>query len=365
MLEPKSLERTRTELARSVLTKNLKVRKGEKVIIEAWTHTLPWSIAFLREARRLGASPMVVFDDETAYWDSVESGEAKSLGTLGRQEWEALRHADVYVHMWGPGDRVRLNALPPKTQKALFAWNDRWYQVANRAKVRGARLEIGRPYPSLVAAYGVDERTWMDQLVRASLVDPARLARSAAPIASALSKGRRVRVRHSNGTDLTVGLARRPVRQYTGSLRPPSERTPYDRLVNVPSGLVGTSLDETVADGVLVANRTNYYDDGIATGGVLHFQDGRLTEATFEKGGERFDGPFAKGGKGRDQPGMFRIGLNPELHNTPQLEDTEHGAVMVSVGGNKFLGGRNPSPFFGFAVCAGAQVEIDGRLLRT
>ncbi len=361
MSGPAVTETTRADLARSVLTRNLKLRRGERLIVEAWTHTLPWATAFLREARRLGASPMVVYDDEHGYWDAVEAGEAKAVGTIGRQEWAALRASDVYVHMWGPGDRLRLNALPDKTQKDLFGWNERWYAVANAAKLRGARLEIGRPYPSLAAAYGVDEAAWTDQLVRATLVDPTRLARAAAPIATALSKGSRLRIRHPNGTDLTVGLAHRAVRQYTASPRPASRLGRYDRLMTVPGGVVGTSLDESVADGTFVANRTNYFDDGIATGGVFHFRHGKLTGRSFDVGAERFDRPYAKGGKGRDRPGMLRIGLNPELHNTPQVEDIERGAVMVSVGGNKYAGGRNTSSFFGFAICAGGSVEIDGR----
>jgi len=111
----------------------------------------------------------------------------------------------------------------------------------------------------------------------------------------------------------------------------------------------------------MVGNRSDYYEDGIASGATFHFERGRLTEATFEKGGERFATPYRSGGKGRDRPGRFGIGLNPALHNTPQLEDVERGAVLVSVGGNRNLGGRNASPFFGWVISAGATVEVDGR----
>jgi hypothetical protein len=36
---------------------------------------------------------------------------------------------------------------------------------------------------------------------------------------------------------------------------------------------------------------------------------------------------------------------------------------MVTVGGNFFNGGKNKSPFFGFAINVGARVEVDGRPL--
>ncbi|MCI4370108.1 MAG: hypothetical protein L3J81_02115, partial [Thermoplasmata archaeon] len=95
-------------MARSVLQKNLQVRPGERVIIEAWTHTLPWAVSFAREARRLGASPLVPYEDEASYWDSVDAKEDKVLGRAAAHEWAALGKTDVYLHMWGPGDRVRL-----------------------------------------------------------------------------------------------------------------------------------------------------------------------------------------------------------------------------------------------------------------
>jgi leucyl aminopeptidase (aminopeptidase T) len=361
MAAPEPTERSRSKVAHAVLTKNLAVRPGERVIIEGWTHTLPWSVAFLREARRLGAEAIVLYEDESAYWDSVEGGEAARIGTVGAHEWAALRRSDVYVHMWGPGDRVRLNALPAKVRNQLFGFNEEWYRVARREKIRGARLEVGRPHPALAAAYGVKESSWLDQVIRATLVDPARLAKAAAPVARALGRGKRLRIHDERGTDLTLGLARRRVRSFTGTVLPAAERGPYDNLVNLPAGVTAVALDEKVADGTLVANRTNYYDDGKATGAVFHFSRGKLTEATFDKGQERFDEPYRTGGRGRDRPGMLRIGLNPELHDTPQLEDVERGAVMVSVGGNRAIGGTNGSSFFGWAINAGAEIEVDGR----
>ena len=354
---------TRSKLARSVLTNNLRVRKGERLIIEAWTHTLPWAVAFAREARRLGAQALVLYEDEDSWWDAVRDGETSVLGKAAAHEWAALGKTDVYIHMWGPGDRVRLNALPEAQANRLFEFNPSWYAAATRAGLRGARMELGRPYPTLARAYGVDESEWRDQVIRGTMVSPDSLAKTAAPITSALQAGKRVRIRDDAGTDLTLGLAQRPALSNTGRLTPTDLKRPFRMLVTLPSGSVRVALDETVAEGTIVANRTNYYDDGTATGGVLRFHRGKLINAEFARGAERFDQAFRKGGKGRDRPGQLSIGLNPKLHDTPQLEDLESGAVMVSVGGNRFAGGKNASPFFGWVVNQGATVEIDGHPL--
>jgi leucyl aminopeptidase (aminopeptidase T) len=352
---------TRSRVARSVLRKNLAVKPGERVVVEAWTHTLPWAVAFAREARRLGALPLVPFEDEAGYWEAVDDGEFKVLGRAAAHEWAALGATNVYLHMWGPGDRVRLNKLGPKRMGALFGFNSAWYAAARKSGLRGARLELGRPYPELARAYGADVGTWTDQLVRAMMVEPSTLARAAAPLEQALARGRRLRIRNADGTDLTLGLAHRRVVSMLGRPVVGDPKRPFDMLTSLPSGSLRVSLDESVADGTIVANRTCFYDDGKATGAVLRFRHGKLTDAEFDKGGERFDAGFRTGGKGRDRPGFLGIGLNPELHDTPQVEDIERGAVMVSVGGNRLWGGKNASPFFGWAINAGASLEVDGR----
>lgn len=353
-----------TALARSLLTRNLNVRPGETVTIEAWPHTLPLAVALSREARRRRALPILLYEDETAYWDAVDAGQASVLGTAAAHEWAALGKTDVYLHMWGPGDRVRLNALPAPKSAALFRSNDRWYATARKAGLRGLRLEYGRPFPSLAAAYGVDEATWRARIVAASGVDPRVLARRAAALVRSLATGRRLRLTHPNGTDLTLGLARRPVRVYDGRPLPADPKRPFDLLSNVPAGAVRLALDETVADGTLVGNRTCYYEDGVARGARFEFAGGKLVRHAFESGGERFDAPYARGGVGRDRPGFLSIGMNPELRDTPQVEDLESGAVMVSLGANQNLGGKNRASFFGWGIVAGGAVEVDGAPLK-
>ncbi len=348
-------------LARSVLRQNLNVRKGEHVMIEGWNHTLPWAVSFAREARRLGAQPMLLYEDESAFWDSVEAGEDKVLGAAPAHEFAALGKTDAYVHMWGPGDRIRLNQLPEKRRDAVVGWNDPWYEAAGKAGVRGVRLELGRIYPAQVTAYGVPEETWQEQVIEGTMVSPGELTGTARPIVAALRKGRSVRIHDDDGTDLTLGLAQREPVVLAGRPDPGNKKRPFNSLVTLPSGLVRVALDEKVADGTIAANRTSYYDDGKATGARLSFRDGKLVDASFDAGGERFEEPFAKATKGKDQPGILSIGLNPKLHDTPQVEDVEQGAILVAVGGNRHLGGKNPSNFFGWAINAGATLEVDGK----
>jgi leucyl aminopeptidase (aminopeptidase T) len=363
MSRPRRSASPESVFARSVLAQNLKLRPGERVIIDAWTHALPWATALAREARGLGAFPIVLYNDESGFWDSVDAGESKILGALPKHEKAALKRTDVYLYLWGPGDRVRLGRLAPPAAEEIFAFNEDWYKVARKSGVRGARLEVSRPFPTLAKAYGVSEDEWRQQIVEASLVPSSELKRSGQRIAKRLERGRELRLTHPNGTDLTLGLAGRVPRVNWGVVDAEAKKRPYGMLVNIPSGSVVVALDEKKADGTLVANRASYFDSGKATGAEFTFRSGKLLRAEFDTGSELFRAPYEKSGKGRDRPGILSIGLNPKLANTPQVEDLERGAVLVSVGGNAYLGGANSSNFFGWSVLGKGRLELDGEVI--
>lgn len=364
-MAPNSSSRRQKAYAKAVLTRNLQVRPGENVVIEGWSHVLPWATALAREARRIGAFPLVLYENEESFWDSVAAHEDEVLGANPDHEWGMLGKTDVYIHMWNAPDRLRLESLGPKRNEKLFKWNPAWYKTAKKAGLRGSRLEIGRPYPNLAKVYGVNQAAWMDQIVAATMVDPDELAAAAAPLARALRRGRRIRIFDDHGTDLTLGLAHRPARIDAGRVSQEDRKSPFGLLNLLPAGSVRVALDESVADGTIRANRPSYNDVGMSTGGVFEFRKGRLVRHHYDTGAKFFDTFYSKGGKGRDRPGYLGIGLNPKLHNTPQLEDREIGAITVSVGGNGFLpGGKNQANFGGIIVNVGAKVEIDGRPLR-
>ncbi len=361
----KSSSRVESAYAKAVLSQNLQVRPGENVVIEGWSHVLPWATALAREARRLGAHPLVLYENDGAYWDSIEAHEDEVLGANPTHEWAMLGKTDVYIHMWNAPDRLRLEALGPKRAQKIFGWNPAWYKTAAKAGLRGSRLEIGRPFPSLAKVYGVNQSKWMDQVVAGTLVDPVRLRAVGTPIARALGRGRRIRIHDDHGTDITMGLAHRRARIDSGRIAREDIGIPFGMLNLLPAGAVRVALDETVGEGVFRANRPSYNDTGMSTGGVFEFRKGRLVRHHYDTGAKFFDQGYPRGGKGRDRPGYLAIGLNPKLHSTPQLEDREAGAITLSVGGNAFLpGGKNKTNFGGIVVNVGAKVEIDGRPLR-
>jgi leucyl aminopeptidase (aminopeptidase T) len=362
---PETPSKLQRDVARNIVTKYLKVRAGENAIIESWNHTLLMATAMVDEVRRAGGSALLVHEDEDAWWRAMDRKQSKLLGKSSAPEWAALKAADVYVNFWGPGDTDRIekdhNSGDERTFDEALAWNWPWYEVARKAGLRGLRMTGAFATEGRAREWGVDLAQWEESMLRASLIDPDELAKSGARLSKALSRGKKVRITHSNGTDLEVALAGVAPRLTDGRPRPYVRGdSPSGMVQQIPAGTLDVALDSKTAEGTFHANRrTNIWWNWHA-GGALDFAHGRLTSASFEVGKEDFDRQYKKGTPGKDRTSVLKLGLNPTVEDVPNLETVEGGSVSLQIGGNRYLKGTNRSNFFTWFSLAGSEIAIDG-----
>ncbi len=354
---------TRAEetLARFVLDRVLRLRRGEALTVESWSHALPWARPFVVEARRRGAEPTLVVEDEEAFFRSLALPPSRRIP--GASATLADR-GGAYVYLPGPEAFPRLFGLPGEELESVIAHHGpSWWRSARRSGLRAARLAIASATPTAAARYRVDAETWQREILRASEVPPEQLARAAERVRRVLARVRHVRVRHPNGTDLTAELLpRTPIvedgRVDRTDLRAGRVWTP------VPTGFVAVALADGSAEGVWEANRPVY--DRFATppvseGARFVFARGRLREYSFDRGGDAFARGYARGGRGRDLPGALTFGVNPAVGRAPELGELAAGAVGLLLGENRSLGGGNRSRFTYLSTLGGAEVELNGR----
>lgn len=360
---PSSLERA---AARNLVQNYLRVRPGENVIVEGWTHTLSMSSAMVDEVRRVGGSALLAYENDDAWWRAVERKQAELLGRLSAPEWAALEAADVYVQFWGPADSARLEKLPETNVDAwATGWFDRWYKTARATGLRGGRMAVGWVTDSRARHWRVSKERWMNGLLGACLADPKEVAKSGKRLARALTGTKKVRITHPNGTDVEVALAGVPPRVYDGYPHPRNRAySEYDMMANFPDGRVRIALDAKTAEGRIVSTHRSYdevwYPWPTFSGGTFEFSGGKLTSFAFKEGESLFAKRYARGTPGKDRTGSLGIGLHPTAKNLPYLEHIERGCVQLLVGGNDYLGGRNHSDFKGWITLAGSEICVDG-----
>ena len=349
-------------LARGVLGTSLSVAPGESVVVEAWSHALPWARAFVVEARRRGADVVLALEDEEAYFRSLALA---GRGAFPRPSAGLARVADAYVCFDGPEAFSRLLGLPTGEFAAVL---DRhpgpWLRVARQRRLRAARVVAPDITATLADRYGVDREEWEREVLRASLVPPRRIAAAALRLVRHLRGRRRLRVRHPNGTDLVVQLRPGPGALDDGRVGD-DDRTAGRVWTQVPGGRIVFDVRTGTPEGRWEANRPVYdrFDDpSVSLGATFRFRRGRLAEYGFDHGGDSFGAAYRRAGVGRLRLADLSFGLNPALRSAPELAEFALGSVTIRLGAAPRSGGWR-GRFQYRTTLTGADVEVDGRPL--
>lgn len=358
-------------LARLVLEQTLAVVRGESVTIDTWDATLPWANAFVLECHRIGAFPTLLLRDEFTFWKATKGGAHTWIGMDNPAELSMLDKTDAYVEFWGPSDTARESRLPPKLKEQRAQSIQHWRAAANRAGLRLAVLYMGRVGEASARRFGISEQAWRNELVDASLSDPAQMDRIGRRLAARLQRGSELVIDHANGTHLALRLKGRTPFVFGGKLRGPKppEGSPLGRRAGltetvIPAGYVVVAADEEKAEGRFVANvpsEVSVWTFGSLTGGIWEFSGGRLVGEAYRSGGGILPPLERREGQGHDQVSIVDFGLNPNIKNAPWMRDQRLGTVTVGVGANRFFGGTNGSSFRATLHLTGARVTIDGR----
>jgi transposase/leucyl aminopeptidase (aminopeptidase T) len=350
-------------MARAVLRDYLRVRSGERVTIETWSSTLSYANDFVLESLRLGALPLVLYQDEPTYWAATTEVTPALLAKLGDHRRAALQRTDALVSFFGPSDRERFHALPRAVALKLGDYRDASYHAVAKRGARAVEMAIGRASPASARMYGVNYEAWLNELIEATLVDPQSLRTKGRRVARRLGTGRELVITHPNGTDLRLRLRGYPPEVADGIAAPAHPGHEMD-LTTVPAGVVSVAVDERFGEGRFRSNVANSVgvsnSVGELIGGCWTFRRGRIQRWTYDEGLELFDQSYARAGPGRSQPGTISIGLNPRISLAPLLKDQERGVVTFQIGRNDHLGGSNHASWWAWLLLSGATVSVDG-----
>jgi len=337
-------------LARAALDRALRMRRGERLVIESWNHALPWARALVVGAHRRGVTPTLVLRDEEAYFESLAGVGATAVAVaLGRER----READAVVRLEGPEAFPRLLGLPVDDLDRLRRATGR----AARPRAphsRVLRLRVADVTAPAAERFGVDLDRWQEEVLRASGVDPSVLAASGRYLSRRLRPRTKIRIRHPNGTDLSLALSRRAAWIETGVPRSGGS-------AELPAGRWVASVEVGSAHGEFETNRASFdrfAAEPVALHGRLEFGDGRLRAFEGDRATQAF-AAFVRTGKGRVRPLALAVGLNPEVRRAPEILDLAAGTVSLVVGDPPGRStGRLPR-FVLLASLAGADLSTD------
>lgn len=260
-------------VARKVISDTLGIKKGDTVTVETWNNGLDFARSVVMQARRIGAVPILVLEDEASHLDAVKSMPKDVLGTMGKHEFGLVAATNAYVFIPGPP----LNSYFPKTTRQEYnestRYNSSWYEAAEKARLRGARLTFGYVGKDFAKLLHKKPEDVIKHQLKAALADSKTVSANGRHTAQFLTDGAPTVIRSDGKT--TIEFSLKGDLTIEDGIVDEGDLTTSDNVAYIPAGFVSKQVDPATATGTVKLS-PSVSRLGIVKDAVLNFEGGRL-----------------------------------------------------------------------------------------
>ena len=317
-------ERLVNRVAERVLLESLHLTEGENVTIEAWNNGLPFAQRTLVRARRLGAVPVLLFEDEESYVEGLRGAPKAIVGKMGRHEYALLSATDAYVFIPGP----LLGGSPKLSREEVVAYtryNSSWYKAAKSARLRGVRLTFGYAGEEMARVLRRSLPDIVEHQLKASLVDFRKIRLTGMRLARQMERGAKVTVR-AEGEELNFELGRGE--EIDDGMVDRKDVAAGNNMTNVPPGYLAREIAKETLSGT-VRLHAPLPRLGTSADVRLDFAKGRLKAWKSEEDQEWLDALVRMMPEERRTFSDVLLGLNPSMNYGYAQDRLVEGAVTV------------------------------------
>jgi leucyl aminopeptidase (aminopeptidase T) len=331
-------------VATKVLSETLAVKNGEAVTVESWNNGLEFARSVVAEARAMGCTAVLLLEDEEAYIEGASRAPKDRIGVMGRNEYGMIEGTDAYVFIPGPLLAAYQTRIKPQLMSESTKYNASWYEAAEKAKLRGARLAFGYVGEEMAGVMGRTVQQVVERQLSAALVDFSDIAKTAQRLSSLLADSSEAVV-HAGGSRLQFTLKGETTLEDGVVSRADVEAG--DNMTYVPPGFVSRSVDPTSVSGTLSISKT-VTRLGLLEDALLTFRRGRLT-GWKSRGSMPMLTELVKAVPEQNRRmTILNVGINPKM-----------GYLF---GQDRMVAGSVTAGGFGFmAVIRGADLTVGGR----
>jgi leucyl aminopeptidase (aminopeptidase T) len=317
-----------TALARKILSESLNVKSGESVTIETWSNGVSFASQVALEAKRIGASPLVILEDEASYIEAAKTVPKENLGNMGEHESALLSKTNAYVFIPGPPLAFYSELIDQQARSASTAYNNSWYAAAATARLRGVRLNHGYLGREAAVMLGKDLDEMVRHMIEASLCDYQEIKKRARKLTESL-RDDELMVLNCRGS--TLQFAFKGDLTVEDGVVDDEDLKIEENMAAIPPGIVRKQVDSKSVHGTILCDAP-LTRQGMIGGVKLRFEKGQLVEWNAESNKEGLDRMIQK--IPEEKRGITRasIGLNPLLKQGYSQDSFVEGIVGITVG---------------------------------
>ncbi len=285
----------RFEKLASLLTGySTQLRKGDKVLIDAFDIPSEMTIELVRAARALGATPVVQLHDARLSREMVREATSEQYEFIAKHELARMKKVDAYIALRGSHNISEMSDVPAEKMKLVTSLTR---QVIDY-RVKKTRWCVLRwPTPSMAQQAGMSTEAFEDFYFKVCTLDYSRMQPGMAALVKAMNATDLVEIK-GPGTDLRFSIKDIPA-------------IPCGGMHNIPDGEVFTAPVKRSVQGVITYNAPTVYQGTSFDQIRLVFKDGKIVEATSNQTGRLNE--ILDSDAGARYIGEFALGFNPYI----------------------------------------------------
>lgn len=284
------------KLAELLIHHSTRLQKGESLLIEAFDIPEPMLVALVEAARQAGGRPHVALRSNRLLRALVQGAEDGQIDDWAAMDRFRIEKMDAYLGLRGGNNANEMGGLAPADQQR---WTTRYQTPVHfEQRVNHTRWCVLRwPSPGMAQAASMSTSAYEDFYFRVCTMDYSRMAEAVLPLKKRMDSTDEVRIQGPGDTDFVFSIRDIPSVPCCGEM-------------NIPDGEIFTAPVRESVQGVVHYNTPSVYQ-GIDFENVrLAFKDGRIVEASADKGEEHLQTIFDTD-EGARYVGEFALGFNP------------------------------------------------------
>ena len=281
-------------LAKNLVNYSCKLKKGEKILIEAKGVDYMLVNAIIKEVYAVGGLPFVEIQDNRVTRE-VLLGETEELARL-RAKYDAYRMAemDAYIGIRGGNNALENSDVPEENLQIDSVYYS--HPVHHELRVKKTKWVILRyPNEGMAQSAGMSTDAFEDFYFKVCNLDYSKMDRAMDALKIRLDKADKVHILAPN-TDLTFSIKGIGSKKCSGEM-------------NIPDGEIYTAPVKNSVNGVITYNAPSI-EGGFKYENVsLTFKDGKIIKATGND--EKKINAIFDSDEGARYVGEFSFGVNP------------------------------------------------------
>ncbi len=322
-----------TKLAESVLKNSVKLKKGDKIYIEAFSSsTKDLFNELIRVATKMGATPFYMYNDNSFVKNLMSNASPQQVEQYAKWHRSLMDDMDCYVAVRGYDDLFAMSDIPPSKMKA---YENIYYGLVHfDSRIPNTRWCVMRyPNDTMAALSKMSKEKLEDFFFECCLVDYKKMGKAMLPLKKLMDKTDKVRIKGPN-TDLSFSIKG-------------LKSVVCDGSMNIPDGEVYTAPVKNSINGHIQFNTDTLYGGTFYSNIYLEFKDGKIVKAESIANNDKLQKQLQID-EGAKYMGEFAIGVNPYIRKEmldilfdEKIASSLHMAIGNSYNDETFNGNKS------------------------